>query len=281
MNQTRLRERCENFIDKTGIPVGKFCELIDVSREFYYSWKSMRYDAGRETSRRIDGFLNSAEAKRMLQDASEYKSTADCCKMFGLSSYQIRKLCRNGLVEAKQSAGNRWIVNVESLEKYLLKNRHKVKHSDNGLSVFGGLYSDFNVNWKPILSRNNDHEIFYEDRYELDCQYWISDDGTVFNCNTGHIAAPDIDSDKYARVILMKNGSKMWEYVHRLVAYHFCPNRSFKDEVHHIDGKRGNNKANNLVWVTKQEHQTCHSLMKKSKRDYRKYIKQLKKANQW
>ena len=72
MNQTRLRERCENFIDKTGIPVGKFCKLIDVSREFYYSWKNMRYDAGRETSRRIDGFLNSAEAKRMLQDASEY-----------------------------------------------------------------------------------------------------------------------------------------------------------------------------------------------------------------
>ena len=50
---------------------------------------------------------------------------------------------------------------------------------------------------------------------------------------------------------------------------------------YHIDGKRGNNNAKNLVWVTKQEHQMCHSLMKKSKRDYRKYIKQLKKANQW
>lgn len=281
MNQTRLRERCTNFIERSNITVTTFCELIHISRQFFYLWISEQSNADQKTARAIDDFLNSDQARKLLQEANKYMPVADCAKAVGESPVKLRELCHSGTIDSKRTVGNRWLVNLESLEKYLNKNRPKLSQKDKTLSVFGGLYSEFNVNWKPILSRNNDHEIFYEDRYELDSQYWISDDGTVFNCNTGHIAASDIDSDKYARVVLMKNGDRMWEYVHRLVAYHFCPNRAYKDEVHHIDGKRGNNNAKNLIWVTKQEHQMCHSLMKKSKRDYRKYIKQLKKANQW
>lgn len=281
MNQTRLRERCDNFIERANISVSKFCNLIDVSREFYYSWHDMEYDASRKTTRKIDDFLGSDEAKRMLEAASGYKSAVDCGKIVGLSTDQIRKLCRNGLVEAKRTAGKRWMVKVESLENYLLKNRPKVKQSDNGLSVFGGLYSEFDVNWKPILSRNNDHEIFDSDRYEMDYQYWIGDNGIIYNGSTGHISMGDIDADRYVTVSLIKGGKRITEYVHRLVAYHFCPNRCYKDEVHHIDGKCGNNHSSNLIWTTKKEHQKCHELMKKNKREYRKYIKQLRKSNQW
>ena len=46
--------------------------------------------------------------------------------------------------------------------------------------------------------------------------------------------------------------------VHRLVAQAFISNPEGKPIVHHIDGNRRNNKADNLQWTTTAEHAAIH-----------------------
>ena len=63
------------------------------------------------------------------------------------------------------------------------------------------------------------------------------------------------NSKKYWRIsIFYKNGSKITESVHRLVAKAFIPNLLNKDYINHIDGNKDNNHYSNLEWVTNQEN---------------------------
>ena len=56
--------------------------------------------------------------------------------------------------------------------------------------------------------------------------------------------------DSYKRVHLSRDGVARWLMVHRLVAEAFVPNPNNFNIVNHIDGSRGNNRADNLEWTT-------------------------------
>ena len=57
-------------------------------------------------------------------------------------------------------------------------------------------------------------------------------------------------------LVLNKRYDRLIKLVsHRVVATAFCPNPENKPFVDHIDGKKANNKASNLRWVTQSENQ--------------------------
>lgn len=58
----------------------------------------------------------------------------------------------------------------------------------------------------------------------------------------------------YLKVGLAKNGTKNYEYVHRLVAYAFIPRIEGKDYINHKDCNPRNNDVSNLEWVTFREN---------------------------
>jgi hypothetical protein len=62
-----------------------------------------------------------------------------------------------------------------------------------------------------------------------------------------------LNTSKYLRVSLWKNGKRKFYLVHRLVAEAFIPNiYPEKIFIHHKDHNRKNNCVENLEWVTSQ-----------------------------
>lgn len=54
-----------------------------------------------------------------------------------------------------------------------------------------------------------------------------------------------------------------------LVAAAYLPEPKEPDmELHHIDGSPANNRPNNLVWLTKEQHQEAHRKMREWMREY-------------
>lgn len=111
--------------------------------------------------------------------------------------------------------------------------------------------------WKPIQG--------YEDLYE------VSNYGRVrsLGCFTkgrnnslrfikGRILS-QIRHGRYLHTLLGRNEDKKWFEVHQLVAQAFISNPNGCDVVHHKDHNPQNNRVENLMWVSKEEHVEIHT----------------------
>lgn len=83
----------------------------------------------------------------------------------------------------------------------------------------------------------------------------ITKDGKVFSHANLKFRKTHHNWLGYENAMLSKPGQKQkYLYVHRLVAEAYVDNPDDKPEVHHIDGDKSNNHADNLEWVTRQEN---------------------------
>jgi hypothetical protein len=96
-----------------------------------------------------------------------------------------------------------------------------------------------------------------------DTNYFISEDGEVFNKRTKGYRKVICKSDRYGytTVGLYKNGIRTFYTVHRLVAECYLPNSKNKPQVNHINGIKTDNRVSNLEWVSKSEN-IIHALEK-------------------
>lgn len=96
-------------------------------------------------------------------------------------------------------------------------------------------------------------EIFKEIKeYPLYC---ISNKGRILKKSNKRILTPSRKPNGYMQINLITgDGRRKKEYVHRLVAITFIPNKNKYPQVNHIDGIRDNNSASNLEWVTAHEN---------------------------
>lgn len=279
----QLRERCSNFIRQTNISVRDFIKRVGISKETYYNWQHGETELYTRTMQKIINYLDSPDAQKLLERGKAFLPISECAMRTNLTAEKIKQMCKSGEIQYEKTSGNRWFVNIFDLERYLEKDypgRFKPK-ADGKQSVFMDFYANWDEMWKPLISAHNDFEIFNSQRFEFDDRYWVSNMGNIYNSKTGNLMATSPDDEKYVRVNLPKDGLERSVYIHRLVAYTFCPNRHYKDYIHHINGKRNDNRATNLIWVTREEHGECHKLIKSDKKAYRKYINILKKDNQW
>lgn len=87
--------------------------------------------------------------------------------------------------------------------------------------------------------------------------YEVSDLGRVRNVTPRYgdgVLRGTVDQDGYLHVRLSKNGGNRRFRVHRVVctAFHGCPPP--KHECGHKNGKRQDNKADNLYWITRSQN---------------------------
>ena len=84
--------------------------------------------------------------------------------------------------------------------------------------------------------------------------------GDVIDLRNRMIVTPFIGKDGYLFVHLIGlDGMPHFCPLHRLIAERFCPRPDGADTVHHIDGDKVNNSADNLVWLPEDAHCALHN----------------------
>lgn len=89
-------------------------------------------------------------------------------------------------------------------------------------------------------------------------QYEISNYGRVRSKNSGRIKATTANQFGHYKVLLWHGNKSRMKYVHRLVYEAFIGDIPKGYDVHHIDGNRHNNMANNLKAISHSEHISKH-----------------------
>ena len=102
--------------------------------------------------------------------------------------------------------------------------------------------------------------------------YYVSNYGCVLsvNKNSKHILHQSPKKDTlYLEVTVKIEGKRKNRQVHKLVAEHFLykPEGINEDDllVHHIDGNKWNNNADNLIYLTSKQHGKAHTILNKKK----------------
>ena len=158
--------------------------------------------------------------------------------------------------------------------------RFKRKMEERGkASPFGNILLDWDESCKPINS--------YEPQgigssfYVPSLKYFVTDKGRIFNVDYTRELYQAADTNGYMNTsIVGRDGETKQILVHRLVAGYWNDNFRMKLYVHHINGKREDNRKINLLWVTKSEHDELHRLMREGKKkEYRRRIAEITKDN--
>ena len=90
---------------------------------------------------------------------------------------------------------------------------------------------------------------------ELYPNYSVTEDGRVFNNNRKCFISGYRSKKGYRFVTLKGADGKMRNLtIHRLVAQAYIPNPLCKAEVNHINGIKGDDRVENLEWVTHSEN---------------------------
>ena len=84
--------------------------------------------------------------------------------------------------------------------------------------------------------------------------YLISKQGEVFSVKSNKFIKPLDTGRGYKHYILFINGSRKAYFRHKLLAITFISNPDNKSEVDHINGIAGDDRLENLRWVTRKEN---------------------------
>lgn len=114
--------------------------------------------------------------------------------------------------------------------------------------------------WKEVVGYEEYYEVSNEGNVRSKDR-WINNNGTI-EFRKGRKLKQTINRG-YKQICLCVNCEAYTAKVHRLVAEAFVPNPDNKPEVDHINGDRGDNRAENLRWSTKTENMRNPATKKK------------------
>lgn len=85
--------------------------------------------------------------------------------------------------------------------------------------------------------------------------YAVSNFGNIKNIKKNKLLTLNLNLNGYYTYTFCQNGIKKTFEIHRLVALYFIKNPNNYPYVNHIDGDKGNNRAENLEWSFKSQNE--------------------------
>ena len=109
--------------------------------------------------------------------------------------------------------------------------------------------------WKPVARTEERYLVSNLGRVKSLTGYYAR----ILKPNTPH---------GYEQVDIMYDNERFTRSVHRLVAYAFLGIPEDPEmELHHINGCKNDNRVENLIWLTPQEHRKAHMVLKERNKD--------------
>lgn len=177
----------------------------------------------------------------------ELLTVKDAAKYVGKSTGTIREWHRRGYIKGiKQKV---LMIYKPDLDSYL-----QSKNKKGVCNPFGNAFPKCGELFQPLYTLQQGH-ICYPSKPIL-----VGDMGTVWNVVDGHIYGDGaIDTNGHIQIRI----DRRLYYPHKLIAMRWCPNSKFKQNVHHINGVKTDNKKDNLLFVTCKEHKNLGNYLKK------------------
>ena len=200
----------------------------------------------------------------------------EAAELIGKSVSTIRNYIDEGYISCYRK-GDAKAVCKEELLAFVEKSRY--------VSIFGYMDLDEGDSLRPLDSFNAIPLFSNPMKYETSHAYMVSCYGRIFNITSGIELSQSNAAHGYKQVSLNCYEKCFPARVHRLVAFVWCENGKNKAEVHHIDGIKENNRADNLIFLTVEEHNLADKMLAEAKRkkdfkDYNQYIECMRKDNE-
>src|SRR5699024_3201853 len=130
-------------------------------------------------------------------------------------------------------------INMKEKEEINMKEKGEINMKEKG---------EINMKEKGEINMKEKGEIIEEFP-----KYLVSNKGRIKILSTLEDKKVFVKDDGYIATTL-GNGKQSYKYVHRLVAEAFIKNKHNKPQVNNINGIKGDNRADNLEWVTPAEN---------------------------
>ncbi len=213
----------------------------------------------------------------------KYLTTEEAAQMANVTKSQInyaRQMLRIQNVKAFEPQ-------IRFTEDEVIRFKQTVKEKENKSRT---LNFDLSQNYKFLPTCPRVHKCFGNPtKFQSSIIFAVGDGGTIVNVNTIRQMKPYQTGNGHLQVNL-QNGYQ--PEVQTLVGLLHCENGKFKPEFHHINGKKQDNRAVNLLAVTDNEHKKAHRLLdavtnaktpeelKAAETAYNEFIAEVRKDNE-
>lgn len=117
--------------------------------------------------------------------------------------------------------------------------------------------------WKDIQGYEGYYQVSNEGRVKSLARVIVYKDGRTHTFKEKILRPrPHGYNKEYYTVFLCKDTVKCPMYIHKLVAEAFVSNPSGYSEIHHINHNSTDNRAENLKWLSENEHKRIHGKRK-------------------
>ena len=176
-----------------------------------------------------------------------------------------------------------------NVKKVYLSEVEELKAFDIAQNIWGDIILEPDDSLRPLDCFSSVNSIANPLRFRTSQRYMVSKNGRIFNLERNSELKQSEATHGYMQVAIAQYGNKYYCRVQTLVGFVWLPNPKGRNEIHHINGNKKDNRKENLLRVFNvegnREHDELDAMLKEAKRtndftEYNKRVQQVREDSQ-